>query len=236
MNRNIELTAALAIVAIALMAAPAAAAVASVVEADGWSWIRSDDPDNFGTGTRIGATGTLSAEDALRTIMSFDLTGHTGFTIDPASQLTLHVDRDDHDTTAGLQTLELYLLPQDFRNGADGGASWNKSDEGVAWPTPGAIQAGDTPLATTDIDMGGSIAGLDLVFASSDLNVAIQNAIDAGERLNLGLKAPGLEYDAFGPRAIVWTQGPTGENPATLVIPEPATLGLLGLGGLGMLL
>ena len=219
-----------------LLATTSLAAAGPIIDVDGWSAVRSDNPDGAGTGTSIAFTGTLSDDDALRTLMSFDLTQVDSTFEAPAdSRLVLTIDRDDQDADPGMQTIELFGLPRGFRSAEDGGASWNEADDGEAWDTPGAIDAEATPLASTQLDMSQSITGEQLVFESSDLLVAIQDAIDNQERLNLILRAPGLEFDEFEERALVWTQGPDGDNPAQLIIPEPASLALMGVGGLLLL-
>ena len=221
-----------------VLAATSLATAGPIIDVDGWSAIRSDNPEGPGTGIAIGFTGTLNDDTALRTLMSFDLAQVDPTFAAPAdSRLILTIDREDPSgepfDRGGVQVIELWQLPRGFRSGELGGASWLEADEDQAWDTPGAIDPGvDLLLATVSIDLDAPIAGEQLVFASSQLLGAIQDAIDGQERLNMLLRAPGLEFDGFASRSLVWTQGPDGASPAQLVIPEPASLALMGLGGL----
>lgn len=209
----------------------AQAFAAPVVEVTGQSGIRADNPTAYGTGNVILWSGTVGGNGTLRGLHSFDLSNVGPFTV-PDATLWYYIDRDDNFANAGgQQTVQVHELDRDFRFAADGGASWNEAAPGEDWDNPG----GDfgPALASIVLDFDNLGAGDTFTLSSEDLRIAAQSAIDDGRELNLILRVPGLEGAAA--RTILWVQGPGGSNPAQLIIPEPASLALLSVGGLLLL-
>lgn len=214
---------------VAALATTSVVTAGPILDIDQFGWMRSDNPDAASDGLAIAASGTLSDGDALRAVMSFDLSE-----IDPGDvdvgRLVLTVDRNDAHADPGGRAIQIHELDEDI---AFEETSWNEASEGNPWETPG----GDFgPMLDSLVVEPFTVEGGDtLTFESDALRDAAQTAATEQRSLNLILRLPGLEGDGFHDRAIVWVQGPEGDNPGHLIIPEPASLALLGAGGLLLL-
>ncbi len=214
-----------------LVAGLASVAQAEIFSATESGWIRNDNTGSSG-GTNELAAGTISDSTTFRSIYQFDVSS-LAVSADSAT-LDLYVSDNSPDDAgeAGLIDAELYLV---LKPVVSGEMNWNEASSETDWDTPGG-DFGTAALAVTSVDPGLLAEDDALSFSSAALAQAVQDAADSDGILTLMLRTPALEDSSFAARSIVWTKGSTSGNvPQLTVVPEPASMSLLALGGLAML-
>lgn len=191
--------------------------------------IRSGSQSNNSIGGTLDV-GTVSGNIA-RSLVSFNLLAGLQAT-DQIGSITLQLTKT-RETANFDKTIYVYLVAPFV----EGQATWNNSKASTPWTTPGGDFNAAAPL-TSLLDTSDS--GQTLTFPSTPaLVAAAQNALqNQGGVLYLLLAAPDAESIA------AYAGFAQGENPTassrplltvTTVIPEPASLSLLGLAGMTVL-
>ena len=218
-----------AILAAALVIAHAVPASAEIITIEGSEKVASTWIESGERGIETADPlfiGRDSGGHARRALMAFDLSGLVGLT-PPAATLTLNGRSAGSTGDFGLTTLNLHLLTRPFD---DAQATWTNAALGEPWTNPGGDFLPD-PIATIEVDVSAFGDDVELVFASEALLAAAGQAIAAESDLSLLLSAPELE--AADATNVLAFKGPqSGSGPMLTLIPEPASLSLLGLGGL----
>ncbi len=229
---RIKAVEACAAVAVVIIIAHASTASAEIITLEGSekvasTWIESGERGiETGDPLFIGRDG---GGHARRALTAFDLSGLVGLT-PPAATLTLNGRSAGSTGDFGLTTLNLHLLTRPF-NAAQ--ATWTNAASGEPWTNPGGDFLPD-PIATIEVDVSAFGDDVELVFTAEPLLAAVGQAIADESDLSLLLSAPELE--AADATNLLSFKGPqSGSGPMLTLIPEPASLSLLGLGGLVLL-
>lgn len=172
--------------------------------------LRAGEPNNSFPSVEWIAAGPISATDAFRGLISFDL---SPISIPPAGILDASIRltgvSNDATSVSSNTTIELHRLASTF---ADGTATWNSRAPGEPWTTPGGDLA--ELLATAEgIDPDTFGNGSPLQFEGPALLQAVRDAVDASAELPLALKSD-LEGQAL--RSFIWLGRKTTTNPPTL--------------------
>lgn len=228
MNKRVILTAVTLILA-------AGWASADMIPATQGAYVRSGSADsNFEDRILVGWHPVDTLQN-LRGVLQFDLSSLAGQTVtDVDLSLTIR-DIDNYDQDGGQYDMWVIDMGESFDQIS---VTWNSltPDGGdVSGDTLSTLGYATVETPGTDSPPLASLIGTEVTFASSaDFEAAAQNAIDNNAGiLSLVIYAPGAESNAGGNALYRF------ENEATLdvsYVPEPATMSLLALGGLGVLL
>ena len=184
--------------------------------------------NNFGENDIRAGFGTYQTRRAL---MRFDI--NWAAVPSPITAATLQIDT--FTVPAGYEDLKLALVTEYFTGGAYPDTTWVVRTTGTNWTT-----AGGSPDTATEIDVTLSAN------SSIDVNVlSLINTWKANQSGNFGLIFYDPTQDTVGNSySRIWSteyaptppDTTTHRKPTLVIIPEPAGLVLLALGGVGVLL
>jgi hypothetical protein len=240
--RKLTLAALIAIVTLLVALAPTQADLVTLTtDKDTTVMNDSVSDNNYGASGWLQGYYELSTGKTRNVLIDFDLPNDlAGSTVNTAT-LKVQGRYVTVGTTVGVSRMTQSWLEGTGNNTAsDDGATWNTYDGTTAWPgtngTPvtNSVSDGD-PNYTATVGTGYNTAG-----PIYDLDVTNIVAAWAGGATNNGLMIqvvnPSVENENFS----LWASDDTGGTAPQLVIdytiPEPMTMSLLGLGGLGVLL
>lgn len=200
------------------------------------TWLYEGSGNNFGTSAYFSCsdnTGVLR-----RSLLYFDLSAYAGQTVQDDATLTLYTQGISAQTKG--DPVSIYLINAANAGWTEGGADWTTKDDSVAWSHAGLGAPGDgygsTPLLTVPIpassngprpftiaksvlqswiDSPGSNAGI-LVRLTTEVEPGGDDTVSWHSKEQAGLYVPTLSF--------------------TIAIPEPATMGMLGVGALTVMM
>jgi hypothetical protein len=185
--------------------------------------------------------GGISQEPA-RMVLSFNLKAAGGLSDgDTISSVKLTITRQSSSGTGwdsgtdSLKTMTIQRLTTPF---TESGVTWNDSAESTPWATTGG--GGDFSATTlSSVVEGAANNGTDTFTSTTDFAAAAQDALDHNNGiLNLIIRAPNAESTSNYVQFWSHRTGTKSYHPlleVTTAVPEPATTGLLVIGGVGAL-
>ncbi len=195
--------------------------------------LRQDQPNTtFASNTEV-LVGQLSGTQALRGLLTFDLSAVPENAVIESVQLVMRQNIADTNGTAATVTLNVHLVTEAFVLSQ---ASWNNRQTGTAWSTSGGTFDSSVLTSTTaqtkPATLGDITWGTSVGFVS-----AVQGAYDQSGSISFLLKSA-TEGSAREIVRLASSENAGGFDPQLIInyasIPEPSTLALL-LGGAGLI-